>query len=54
MRYPKYWSRVSYRDWYEAENKMWGCLSDKNAICEIDKVTKKVRVLSHYPQRRLA
>lgn len=54
MRYPKYWSRVSYRDWYEAENKMWGCLSDKNAICEIDKVTKKVRVLGHYPQRRLA
>lgn len=54
MRYPKYWSRVACRDWYETENKMWTCLSDKNAICEIDKDTKKARILGNYPQKRIS
>lgn len=54
VRYPEYWSRVACRDWYETENKMWMCLSDKNAICEIDKERKEVHILGNYPQNGIA
>ena len=54
VKYPEYWRRAACRDWYEADHKMWMCLSDKNAICEIDKTTKKVRVLGCYPQKEIS
>lgn len=54
MRYPKYWNRMACRDWYEVDDKMWICLSDKNAICEINKMTESVRILGSYPKKGAA
>lgn len=39
------WKYISCHDWVEDDTYMWFSLADKNAICEIDKRTKEIRVV---------
>lgn len=41
--------RVVCTDWYETKDYMWLCLSDRNIICKVDKVTGEVHILGSYP-----
>ncbi|MBQ8526924.1 MAG: hypothetical protein IJ429_00495 [Lachnospiraceae bacterium] len=47
-------NRVVCLDWYETEEYMWMCLADRNAICKVNKETKEVTVLGHYPETEYA
>lgn len=51
--YPKNWEKVACCDWWEDKNKIWLCLEDKNAICEIDKKSKEVKILGYFPHNVL-
>lgn len=53
MVYPKNWEKVTCCDWCEDENKIWLCLKNKNAICEIDKISKEVKILGSFPHNGL-
>lgn len=53
MTYPADWKNVACHDWYEDEKKIWLCLENKNAICEIDKSSKDIKILGSYPHNRL-
>ncbi|MCI9141228.1 MAG: hypothetical protein HFH87_01240 [Lachnospiraceae bacterium] len=53
MTYPKSWEKVTCSAWCEDENKIWLCLGNKNAICEINKKGKTVRILGSFPHNRL-
>lgn len=48
-----YWGLAACYDWYETNEKMWFCLSDKNGICEVDKHTGKIRILGMFPNKPL-
>lgn len=51
--YPKEWSTVSCYDWCEDEENIWLCLAQKNAICEINKKTRDVSIIGHFPNKEL-
>lgn len=53
MKYPKDWEKVTCYDWYEDEEKMWLSLGNKNAICEINKNNKNVKILGYFPHNGL-
>lgn len=53
MIYPNGWEKVTCSDWCEDKRKIWLCLSDKNAICEIDKHNKHTKILGSFPQNGL-
>lgn len=53
MSYPKDWEKVTCNDWWEDERKIWLCLENKNAICEIDKRNKGVKILGSFPHNGL-
>lgn len=53
MIYPKNWEKVTCHDWYSDEKKIWLCLENKNAICEIDKKDKNVKILGSFPHNGL-
>lgn len=53
MIYPKDWDKVICHDWYEDERKIWLCLRNKNAICEIDKNSKEIKILGSFPHNTL-
>lgn len=53
MTYPENWEKVTCSAWCENGNKIWLCLRDKNAICEIDKNTNAVRILGSFPHNGL-
>lgn len=48
-----YWGLVSCYDWYETNDKAWFCLSDKNAICEMNKHNGKINILGRFPNKPL-
>lgn len=54
MVYPVDWENVTCHDWYEEERKIWLCLENKNAICEIAKDNNSVTVLGNFPHNGLA
>jgi len=49
MAYPSNWEKVTCHDWYIDRERIWLCLENKNAICEIDKNSKELRVLGSFP-----
>lgn len=51
--YPTDWENIVSSDWYEAGNRIWLCLRNKNAICEIEKRNKSVEILGHFPHNGL-
>ena len=51
--YPKNWENVTCCDWREDENRIWLCLENKNAVCEIDKKNRKVRIVGSFPHNGL-
>ncbi len=53
MIYPANWEKVTCHDWYNDEKKIWLCLENKNAICEIDKNSKNVKILGSFPHNGL-
>lgn len=53
MSYPKDWRKVSCNDWCEDEKSIWLSLENKNAICEIDKNSKNVKILGYFPHNGL-
>lgn len=53
MVYPADWEKVSCYDWYEDENNIWLCLSNKNALCKIDKSSKETKILGSFPNNEL-
>lgn len=53
MAYPKGWEKVSCYDWCEDENKIWLCLRDKNAICEIDEESGETKIFGSFPHNGL-
>ncbi len=53
MDYPKDWGKVACYDWCENNNKIWLCLENKNAICEIDKKSKNTKILGSFPHNGL-
>lgn len=53
LKYPNEWKKVYCRDWCENNEKIWLTLSNKNAICEIDKNSGKVDVLGSFPNNEL-
>lgn len=53
MIYPADWADVTCHDWCENENKIWLCLANKNAVCEIDKSDRTIKILGHFPHNRL-
>lgn len=53
MNYPKDWGKVTCNDWCEDERSIWLCLGNKNAICEIDKKSKNVKILGSFPHNGL-
>ena len=54
MVYPADWENVTCHDWQEEERKIWLCLENKNAICEIAKNNNSVTVLGSFPHNGLA
>lgn len=54
MVYPNGWEYVTCHDWQEEDGKIWLCLENKNAICEIDKNSHDVTVLGSFPHNGLA
>lgn len=53
MIYPEDWEKITCYDWYEDEKKIWMCLENKNAICEIDKESKNTKILGSFPHNTL-
>lgn len=53
MNYPKDWDKVTCNDWCEDERRIWLSLINKNAICEIDKSSKNVKILGYFPHNGL-
>lgn len=43
-------NRVVCTAWYETNDYMWMCLSDRNAICKVNKKNKEVTELGRYPE----
>lgn len=53
MVYPANWEKVTCHDWYEDNKKIWLCLENKNAICEIDKENRDIKILGSFPNNDL-
>ena len=53
MGYSKTWGKVTCNDWCEDEKRIWLSLDNKNAICEIDKNSKNVKILGCFPHNGL-
>ena len=49
----KNFGRIICHAWCEYDNEMVMCLSDKNAICKIDKTTKDTELLGCYPNTEM-